>query len=229
MSLRNALSYGVIALIWTVCARTNADAPVRSVADPRLDSPAAPSTQEKSGSVFRRVSLGSAPAESRPLLGRWTWRSPSEAKSSAGTPDAGPGPSTATATLEVGASSTPYLSELNQKLLQMRLQRIEKVRTSLLQRTAGAHAVQTAGHADPTPRPLIPSATGPAASQPPPTVTDAGPAGMSLNFPVPPAEPHARPANEPSHEIVIDVPAEDEPPQSKGSLLNRHRSPRTGS
>jgi hypothetical protein len=229
MVLRNALCYGVIALIWPVCTRTNADAPARLAANLQFDSEAAPPAKEKSGwMLLRRPSSPAPSAESRPPLSRAALRSPSEGKSSAGTSDSGQGPAAAVGASEPSAPATPYLSELNQRLLQKRLQRIEKVRTSLLQRTSGAHAAPTAGSADPIPRPLIPAATGPAAASQPPTASPSSPAEMSLTFPVPSSGPTARPANEPSHEIVIDVPSEDGPPKGKSSLLNRPRNPRSG-
>ena len=168
---------------------------------------------------LRRESAEAPRTNGNSALGRWFSRAPNDG-ASAGTSAAAP---TAPA---ASSANKPPQPTLNQRIVQWRLARIEKVRGQLLKQTSDAGPAETAGRWDPSGPPLSPAQTGPAMALQSPRVDYGAPANRTA-MASPGGPPLTAPkVSEPSHEVNIELPDETDGPKPKGSLTNRLRGGR---
>ncbi|MCY2989639.1 MAG: hypothetical protein NTY19_17445 [Planctomycetota bacterium] len=167
---------------------------------------------------LRRESADAPRFGGNPVLGRRFLSAPNDGPS-AGTTAA----PTAPASGSVGKLPQP---NWNQRIATWRLARIEKVRGQLLQQTSGVRPADSAGRLDPPTPSSSPARVSQVEAPQPPQVLYGAPANRAAPTPANGPPLAAPKANEPSHEVFIELPDETEGPKPKGSLTNRLRGGR---
>jgi hypothetical protein len=223
MNLVHAAVCGALVAVLEVSAAIGAEVRM-SGADDLWQIPGAPVSPRdaalgNTAPDLRRESADVPRSGGNPVLGRWLSHAPNDG-SSTSTIAAAP---TAPAAGSVGKLPQP---NWNQRIAQWRLARIEKVRGQLLKQTGGIRPEDTAGRLDPPVQPSSPARASQADALQPPQVEYRAPADRTAPVPANGPPPAAPKANEPSHEVLIELPDETEGPKPKGSLTSRLRGGR---
>jgi hypothetical protein len=217
---------GAIAAVWTGAGAAASDERSHGAghgawSDPRVGTGLAGTKDPAAGP---RRPLASLAREAVPPLGRWLSRAPGGGAAT-GSQAALPATSGATAT-----TNAPPTADLSQRLIQRRLERIERVREQLLER--GSKTARPSEHAGsreqrPAPQSPAPVAQGYAETLPGPPQIEYPPLReLPLQSPTNTLPSRPTLTHEPSHEVTIELPDEAELSKPKSSRL---RSSRPGS